>query len=42
MGLPRGYVTDHVERRDALRIIGNGVMPHAAAHAFKLLIDEQE
>lgn len=37
MGIPAGHVTDVVPRRAALRIIGNGVMPHQAAQALRLL-----
>lgn len=37
MGLPAGHVTDAVDRLDALRIIGNGVMPQQAAHGLDLL-----
>ncbi len=40
MGIPAGHVTDVVGRRAALRIIGNGVMPHQAAAALQLLTRE--
>lgn len=33
-GLPSGYVTDHVGRNAALRILGNGVVPAQGAHAI--------
>jgi DNA (cytosine-5)-methyltransferase 1 len=38
MGLPAGHVTDHAARNDALRIIGNGVMPQQAVAALRVLI----
>lgn len=38
MGLPAGYLTDHVGRVDALRIAGNGVCPMHGAHALRLLL----
>jgi DNA (cytosine-5)-methyltransferase 1 len=34
MGLPAGWVTDHVGRNAALRILGNGVVPQQGAHAL--------
>jgi DNA (cytosine-5)-methyltransferase 1 len=34
MGLPAGWVTDHVGRSAALRILGNGVVPQQGAHAL--------
>lgn len=37
MGLPRGYVTDHVSRNVALQMIGNGVMSQQAEHALTTL-----
>ena len=37
MGLPAGWVTDHVARNPALRILGNGVVPQQGAHALRLL-----
>lgn len=43
MGLPAGHVTDVVTKRgDALRILGNGVVPQAAALALRLLLTEPE
>jgi DNA (cytosine-5)-methyltransferase 1 len=33
-GLPDGYVTDHVGRNAALRILGNGVVPQQGAYAL--------
>ncbi|MFC6569606.1 DNA cytosine methyltransferase [Actinoplanes utahensis] len=41
MGLPLGHVTDVITKRaDALRILGNGVVPQAAARALRLLLGE--
>lgn len=37
MGWPKGWVTDLVPRKDALRIIGNGVVPQAAKEAHRIL-----
>lgn len=37
MGLPAGYVTDHLDRRPALRVLGNGVVPIQAATALRAL-----
>jgi DNA (cytosine-5)-methyltransferase 1 len=37
MGLPAGHVTDHVSRRHALQMLGNGVVPQQAAAAFRAL-----
>lgn len=37
-GLPLGYVTAHVGRNAALRILGNGVVPAQGAHALSLLL----
>lgn len=37
MGLPEGWVTDLLGRSGALRVIGNGVVPQQAAHAWSLL-----
>jgi DNA (cytosine-5)-methyltransferase 1 len=37
MGWPAGWVTDLVDRKDALRIIGNGVVPQAVARAYEIL-----
>lgn len=43
MGLPPGHVTDVVAGRgDALRVLGNGVVPQAAALALRLLLTEPE
>lgn len=36
-GLPRGWLTDHVPRKDAIRLAGNGVNPRQAAYALRLL-----
>lgn len=38
MGLRDGWVTDHLDRRPALRVLGNGVVPQQAAAAVNLLI----
>ena len=38
MGLPAGWVTDHVGRSAALRILGNGVVPQQAIHAYTELL----
>lgn len=41
MGLDQGHVTDVLDRRsDALRVLGNGVVPQAAARAVRLLLAE--
>lgn len=37
MGFPEGWVCDHVKRRDALRLLGNAVVPQQAALALGLL-----
>lgn len=37
MGVPRGYVTDCLDRVPALRVLGNGVVPAQAARAYELL-----
>lgn len=37
MGLAPGTLTDHMNRNDALRAAGNGVVPLAAAAAWRLL-----
>lgn len=39
MGLAPGYVTDVLPRNDALRAIGNGVMPQQGYHAIRVLLD---
>lgn len=38
MGFPEGWVCDHVKRRDALRLLGNAVVPQQAALALGLLL----
>src|SRR5690606_28220929 len=35
MGLPAGWVTDHLPRNPALRVLGNGVVPQQATHAIR-------
>lgn len=40
-GLPAGYVTDHVGRNAALRILGNGVVPQQGSWALRLLADAE-
>ena len=37
MGLRPGLLTDHMSRNDALKGAGNGVVPQAAAAAWRLL-----
>ena len=37
MGLPEGWVTDLIPNRPALKVLGNGVVPHQAAHALRML-----
>jgi DNA (cytosine-5)-methyltransferase 1 len=37
MGLPRGWVSDMVAPRRALKLLGNGVMPQQALHALHRL-----
>ncbi|MGW6746551.1 DNA cytosine methyltransferase [Streptomyces sp. NPDC055025] len=41
MGLPSGWVTavDGIPRKEQLRIIGNGVVPQQAHHAYGLLLN---
>lgn len=38
MGLPVGHLTGHLERRDALRLAGNGVCPQQGAAAIDILL----
>lgn len=38
MGLPLGYVTGHVSRKAALRILGNGVVPQQGRAAYRSLL----
>jgi DNA (cytosine-5)-methyltransferase 1 len=38
MGLPEGWVTDHVSRRHALQMLGNGIVPQQATAAFRALL----
>src|SRR5690606_14498772 len=40
MGLPAGWVTDHLPRNPALRCLGNGVVPQQAAYAYAALLAE--
>jgi hypothetical protein len=37
MGLPEGWVTGVLPNRQALKVLGNGVVPQAAALALELL-----
>jgi DNA (cytosine-5)-methyltransferase 1 len=39
MGLPEGWVCDHLDRRPALRAVGNGVVPQQAAAALRVLAE---
>ncbi len=39
MGYGRGYVTDHMNRRPALRALGNAVVPQQAAMALEAILD---
>lgn len=41
MGLPAGWVTDHVGRNAALRILGNGVVWQQGAYALRMLLADQ-
>ena len=38
MGLPEGHVTDLLSRNDALRVLGNGVVPIQAAAGYRGLV----
>lgn len=38
MGLPEGHVATHLKRTDALRVLGNGVVPHQFAAALRHLL----
>jgi DNA (cytosine-5)-methyltransferase 1 len=38
MGLPAGRVTGHLDRKDALRLVGNGVCPRQGARAIDVLL----
>lgn len=41
MGQPEGWVTNlSLPRTGQLRALGNGVVPHQAAHAGSLLLDD--
>lgn len=44
MGLPDGWVTDvpGLSRNDMLRALGNGVVPHQAARALRILLAGQD
>jgi DNA (cytosine-5)-methyltransferase 1 len=42
MGLPAGWVTDHLPRNAALKCLGNGVVPQQAAHAYAGLLGRVE
>jgi DNA (cytosine-5)-methyltransferase 1 len=39
MALPDGWVTDHVSRTAALKMLGNGVVPPQGAYALAGLLD---
>jgi len=40
MGYPEGWVTDTLpDRRQALHVLGNAVVPQCAAEAFTQLVD---
>lgn len=38
LGLPDGWVTDHVPRNGALKVLGNGVLPLQGAYAYTDLL----
>lgn len=38
MGLDSGWVTDHLPRTAALRVLGNGVVPQQMTHAIRTLL----
>lgn len=40
MGLPDGWVTDVVNRKDAIKMLGNGVVPQQAFEALTVLFEE--
>ena len=43
MGLPAGWVTDRdVTRNEALKMLGNGVVPAQAAHALRVMLARAE
>ena len=44
MGLPEGWVTDipGLSRNAQLKALGNGVVPHQAAMARRLLLDRAD
>jgi hypothetical protein len=39
MGYEPGYVTDHMNRRPALRALGNAVVPQQAAAALEVVLN---
>ncbi len=39
MGLPEGHVTGVLDRKPALRVLGNGLMPQQGAAAYSSLLD---
>ena len=39
MGLPAGWVTDHLPRNPALKALGNGVVPQQGAAALRMLLE---
>lgn len=44
MGLPAGWVTDTpgITRNDALRILGNGIVPQQCAEAVRRLLEVRQ
>jgi len=44
MGLPAGHVTGvpDLSRAAQLRLLGNGVLPHQAVAALRILLDTEE
>lgn len=41
MAVPTGHVTNHLDRKSALKALGNGVSPPQLAQAWRLLTDRQ-
>jgi DNA (cytosine-5)-methyltransferase 1 len=44
MGLPDGWITDvpGISNNDALKLSGNGVVPHQATYALQLLTSSHD